>query len=260
MKILIAAIMVLLPIEHAFAESEFCAARPGQTTPPCVLSQGELMVETEAMQWVRQGDPDVRLDQISIGATQLRLGAGADLELQLAWQPAVTMREVDRASGNAHHTTRTGDVTLGLLYGLSGTDGPIAVQGFVTLPTGRQPVGAGDWGAGARLAINVPLGPKLELGLTPEIDASVNGDGSGRHLTYGGAFGLGYPLAEQLSLGVDASIFRDNDPSGRATNVVTSASLAWQTGGNTQVDIGIGAGLNRNSPDHLLYFGIARRF
>jgi hypothetical protein len=136
----------------------------------------------------------------------------------------------------------------------------VALQAFVTLPTGKMPVGAGDWGAGIRLPVQLPLSEKLQLGLTPEVDAKVNSSGSGRHTAYGGAASLGYALTPALSISTDLSVFRDDDPTGATTIAVSGLSLAWQVTENTQLDISGGAGLNNNSPDIQLQFGIARLF
>jgi hypothetical protein len=151
-------------------------------------------------------------------------------------------------------------VSLGLLYGLSGRNGPVSIQGFVTLPAGTGPLAAGDWGAGARLPVAIPLTSRLQLALTPEADAEVNGDGVGRHLAYGGAAGAGYSLTKSLQLGADIAVFRHMDPSGATTSASAGLSAAWQAGRNTQFDVGATLGLNRDTPTRQLYIGVAHRF
>ena len=37
-------------------QRDFCAERPGQTTPPCTLSPGTLMIETGLIDWSRSTD------------------------------------------------------------------------------------------------------------------------------------------------------------------------------------------------------------
>ena len=134
-------------------EPAFCAERPGQTTPPCVTAPGHLMLESGLAAWQRQQDSESRTDSWSFGATQLRLGLGSSVEAQLGWQMLGSSRTTDPAGHPLGSASRVGDVTLGLLYGLAGTNGPVAVQLFASLPAGRPPIGAGDWGAGARLPI-----------------------------------------------------------------------------------------------------------
>ncbi|MFT4025801.1 MAG: transporter [Novosphingobium sp.] len=241
-------------------DREFCADRPGQTTPPCTLAPGKLQIETALGQWARESDPDARTDTLALGSSLLRAGLTSRLEAQLGWTPFGVQWVRDNATGAIGRQSSTGDVTLGLTYGLAGANGPVALQAFATLPTGGEAIGAGDWGAGLRLPAQFDLGHGVQLGLTPEIDAAVNGSGEGRHLAYGGAAGIGLAVSEKVQLGLDVSAFRDDDPDGHATLVSAGASLAWQADKDTQLDLGGTAGLNRDSPDLTVYLGIAHRF
>lgn len=255
------ACLLLLAARPAQAEErEFCPARPGQTTPPCTLAPGEVQIETGFATWARTSDPASRSDTLELGSSQLRAGLTSRLEAQVGWTPVGVQWVRDNASGKVDRLSSVGDVILGLTYGLAGADGPIALQGFVSLPTGGAAIGAGDWGAGVRLPIQFDIGHGLQLGLTPEVDAAVNGSGQGRHLAYGGAAGIGLSLGDKVQLGLDVSAFRDEDPDGAETLVSAGASLAWQVGPDSQLDLGGTVSLNRASPDATLYLGIAHRF
>lgn len=246
------AVMGLLLALPAFAdEAAFCPERPGQTTPPCVMVPGQTMFESGIASWSRMTDAGTPSSQWIIGDLLLRQGLGHQTELQFGWQM------LSRQSGSAW---RSGDVTIGLLHNFAAMDGPVAAQVFATLPSGQEPAGAGDWGAGARLPIALEIGEDWSLGLTPEVDAAVNATGHGRHLALGGAIGLGRSLATNLSASADLSLFRDRDPDGSTTSAVTSISLAWQTGADTQLDLGLAAGLNRHSLERQAYVGFAHRF
>jgi hypothetical protein len=255
------AIALLWLARPAFAqERDFCAERPGQTTPPCTLAPGDVMIESAGASWTVTRDSSQRSDEITIGSSLLRIGLTSRLEAQAGWTPFGIEHVRDRLSGRSLTRTGTGDVTLGLIYGLAGANGPVSLQTFVSLPTGGSAIGAGDWGAGARLPIAFSISPKLQVSLTPEVDAAVNASGNGRHLAYGGAAGIGLPLSAALNLGADVAVFRDEDPEGAATHETGGFSLAWQESANTQFDVGGIVGLNRSSPDVGLYFGIAHRF
>ena len=256
-----AAGLLLLAARPAFAEDrEFCAERPGQTTPSCTIEPGRVMIETAVAEWTRESDPTSRTDTLTLGSTVLRAGLTSRLEAQVGWEPLGIQWQRDIASGAVTRQTSTGDVTLGLKYGLAGANGPVALQAFVTAPTGGSAIGAGDWGAGIRLPVSIELGGGFQLGLTPEADAAVNSSGSGRHLAYGGAAGIGIPLSDKLDFDVDVAVFRDDDPDSPATTASGGASLAWQAGKNTQFDVGGTVGLNQASPDGTLFLGIAHRF
>jgi hypothetical protein len=251
---------VLLPAPALAQDDDFCAERPGQTTPPCVLAPGRFMIETAAVNWTKDSTSDARTDTLTFGSSELRIGALPRLEAQLGWTPFGVRRTRFVADGQVVDQTGTGDVTLGLIYGISGTNGPVAVQGFVTVPTGGDALGAGDWGAGLRLPVAFGLGRGIQLALTPEVDASVNSSGSGRHVTYGGAAGIGFPMAKTVSFDADIALFRDEDPDGASTRTTGSMALAWQAGPDLQFDIGAIAGLDDSAPDVGLYVGVAHRF
>ena len=153
-----------------------------------------------------------------------------------------------------------GDIAVGFLYGLGRENGPVAVQGFATLPTGGSAIGAGDWGAGVRLPVQLPAGHGVPLSFTPEIDAAVNSSRKGRHLAYGAAVGVGAPVAARLSASVDAALFRNNDPSGGRTLATAGGSIAYHSRKNLQFDTGLVAGLNDAAPEVRLYAGVAARF
>jgi hypothetical protein len=236
---------------HADDAAEFCPERPGQTTPTCVMAPSSTMLESGLLSWSRQTEAGVHSDQWVLGDHLLRHGLGRDTELQFGW------RMLARNSGAA---ARTGDLSVGVLHNFSGLDGPVAVQLFATLPTGGDGVGAGDWGAGARLPVAIKLGEDWSLGLTPEVDAAVNASGRGHHAAVGGAIGIGRGIGAGLTASIDVSLFSDQDPSGHSTSAVSSLTFAWQVGSDTQLDLGIAAGLNRDSLDHQAYLGFAHRF
>lgn len=232
-------------------EAEFCPERPGQTTPTCVMAPASTMFESGLLSWSRQTDAGTHTDQWVLGDHLLRHGIGRNTEVQFGW------RMLAHSTGSGAHT---GDLSLGLLRNFSALDGPVALQAFVTLPSGGNGAGAGDWGGGVRLPVALPLGEDWSLGLTPEVDAAVNASGRGRHLALGGAVGVGRSLAPGLTASVDLSAFSDQDPADHTTSAVSSVSLAWQLDSDTQLDVGLAAGLNRQSIDHQAYVGFAHRF
>ncbi|MBA3896601.1 MAG: transporter [Sphingomonadaceae bacterium] len=256
----------LLPLALAIASSafgedrDFCSDRPGQATPPCTMEAGHAIFETGLIDWTRQSDPMQRSDTILYGDTLLRLGVADSAEVQLEWTPWGHQRVRDKASGAVMRSSGTGDVTFGVQRGLAGPNGPVALKAFVTFPTGGDAIGQQTWSAGAVIPAAFDLSKSLQLGLTAEAEAAANASGSGRHLAFSGVAGLGFKLTEAVQLTVDAALLRDDDPSGETTQATGGASIAWQAGKNTQLDVGTVAGLNRDSPDIEIYAGFSRRF
>jgi hypothetical protein len=224
------------------------------------MGLGQAAIETAMAAWTYVSHGDGRSDAVLIGQSLLRVGVARDLELQAGWTPVGFVRTRDGATGAVTNARGLGDMTFGVLYGLSGPNGPVSIQGYVSAPVGTYPLAAGDWAAGARLPMALPVTRKLQIALTPEVDAEVNSSGRGRHATYGGAFGAGYALTTSLSLSADMALFRHEDPAGPATIATAGASLAWQARADTQFDIGTVIGVNRQSPNAQIYVGIAHRF
>ena len=249
---------------HALAadlpnEPVFCAARPGQTTPPCVIVPGSTMVEIGLASWERSKNESERDSELSLGAVSLRHGIAPRLELQIGWAGVAVSSHLDHATQDKSRSTNPGDLTVGAIYGLFGQDGPVAVQAFVTLPTGKGSATDGEWSGGVRLPIAIPLDGSWQLGLTPEFDLAANGDGHGRHSAFGGAAGVSRSISGQISAGIDVSVIEDHDPAGASTSSVASASVAWQTSASSQFDFGAGFGLTRSCPVVQVYVGFTKR-
>jgi len=239
-----------------------CPDRPGLGTPACTVEAGSVVLEVGIADWTLDQNADSRTDSWTFGDALLRAGLTPSLEVQLGWTMLGHVRERDRATGERTGRTRTGDVTLALRQNLRSPDGSgfsLAVMPYATLPLGGEAVGAGDWGAGLIVPVGFELGT-LSLGLSPHVDAAVDADGDGRHLAYGSVAGLGFDLSDDVSAAVELSLTRDRDPGGHATEALAGVSLGWQPGADSQWDIGVNAGLNRDSPDVQLYAGYVRRF
>jgi hypothetical protein len=258
-----AMLLALLPVGARAQERDLCTDRPGLGTPPCTVEPGRIVLELGIGDWTRDRSSGEQVDTIVAGDALARIGLTPHLEAQIGWTSYGHVRTRDLATGAVSRTSGTGDVTLALLHNLQNPDGSgvsIALMPFATLPVGGQAIGAGDWGAGLRAPVSVALSEGFALELTPEVDAAVDEDGKGRHLAFGSVVGLDFDLSGSLSTTVELSAFRDNDPSGHATQMLAGLSFGWQPSKDLQFDVGANLGLNQNSPDAQLYFGVVQRF
>lgn len=261
---MIAAALLCAPaLANVQGDRDLCPDRPGLGTPPCTVAPGQVVAELGLGDWTRERDAQGRTDTVQAGDLLLRFGLTDTLEAQLGWTAYGHVRTRDRLSGAIDRSAGVGDVQVALRQNLHNPDGSgfsIAVMPYVTLPVGGAAIGAGDWGAGLLVPVSFDLGHGLSLGLTPQVDAAVDEDGAGRHLAYGSVIGLGVPLGESLSAAIEASLTRDRDPGGHATQALGGVSLAWQPSAAMQWDIGLNVGLNKDSPDAQVYGGVTRRF
>ena len=257
------ALLMLAAAPAQAEERDYCPTRPGLGTTPCTISPGHVSVETALTDWTLDDRSDQRTDTVLIGDTLARLGLSDNVEAQFGWTPYGHVRTRDKTTGMVESAGRVGDITLGFKANLLNPDGQkvsIAVQPFVTVPVGRAPVGAGDWGGGVVVPVTFDLSETLNLATTSEVDAAVNQSGDGRHLAYSEVLGLGIKLTKQVTATLEVEALRDEDPDDTTTQALASASLAWMAKDDLQLDIGGVAGLNRDAPDVELYVGISRRF
>lgn len=240
---------------------ELCPDRPGLGTPACTTDKGQIVVELGVGDWTRDSDAGTTSDVVTVGEWLIRVGVTDSLEAQLGWTSYGHARI--RQTGSVTKDSGNGDVTIALRQNLRNPDGSktaIAVMPYVTLPAGASPLGAGDWGAGLLVLMSFELPQGLSLALTPRIDAAVDSDGEGRHLAFGSVIGLGFAISDAVSGAAELSVVRDCDPHSHDTTTLAGLSLGWQPDDDLQLDAGINLGLNRNSPDSEIYFGIVRRF
>jgi hypothetical protein len=260
---LAAGLLLVVAVPATAEERDYCPARPGLGTPACTIAPGRVSVETALADWSKDEDGSQRSDTVLVGDTLVRIGLTDTIEAQVGWTPFGHVRTRDKLAGTVDSADTIGDALVGLKANLLHPDGSglsIAVQPFATLPIGRDPLGAGDWGAGMVIPVDYQLNDRFSLQFTPELDAAVNGDGKGRHLAASGTIGLGVALGKTVSGTVEFQALRDDDPGGRTTQALASVSLAWMAHDNLQLDIGSAFGLNSAAPDAELYMGVSRRF
>ena len=260
---LVAILLAGTGIAQAQEARPLCADRPGLGTPACTVDPGRTVVELGGFDWTLDQDDAQRSDSLIAGDLLIRQGVTSNLEVQAGWTAFGTVRTRDKSTGAVTRSSGTGDITLAARYNLSNPDGSgfsAAIMPYATLPAGGSAIGAGDWGAGLILPISYSLNDVLGIALTPAIDAAIDGDRNGRHLAYGSVIGLSAALSDSVSGALEVQMTRDEDPAGHTTQALAGLSFAWVSNDRLQLDAGAVAGLNADSPDFELYFGITRRF
>lgn len=247
------------------APRDLCSDRPGLNTPACIVDPGRLQIELGIGDWTRTRTADQHQDLIELGQIALRYGITPTTEIRFGWTSYGLSRSRDPDSHAIDRESGVGDVTLGLKQNLrhpaEGKTGfALAVLPYVTLPTGHQDIGAGDWGAGLVFPGSYKLNDDVSLELTPEVDAAVNESGSGRHLAYGTAFGVQVHVTKAIRLTPEVQVIRDRDPGQAATLSKASLSIDAQPAKLIQVDLQCAAGLNRRTPDLEISAGVTRKF
>ncbi|MEH3035998.1 MAG: transporter [Sphingomonas adhaesiva] len=241
----------------------FCPNRPSLGASGCTTLPGQVQIEMSSLDWERGDDGETRTDTMLAGDIVARFGVGPATELQLGWTALGGVRMRDRTSGAVTRQNGVGDVTLGVRQALSGPDGKglsSALQPYVTLPVGGGAIGAGDWSAGVVVPVAYAIDDTWSVDFTGQLAAQADQDRHGRHVDVSGVVGLGYALTGSLTAVAEFSVERDDDPAGVTTPMLGAASLAWQPGAHTQLDVLAVAGLNHDAPDLRLVLGGAVGF
>ena len=244
-------------------EPRFCPTRPSLGGSSCTTEPGRVQVEESTFDWQRDDRADSVEDRIVAADLLARVGIGGKTEVQVGWTAFGHDRTRDTASGATDDGDGTGDATLALRQNLAGAQGrafSAGLQPFVTVPTGRYPIGAGTWAAGAIVPVQYDLTQTLAAQFTGELDAAANQAGDGRHLAYRGIWGLRYKLTPAVNLYGELSVEHDDDPAGHETHSLAAFAVAWRPGKRFQLDAQAVAGLNPTSPDIRLVTGGAVLF
>lgn len=251
------------PVGAQEAERDFCAARPGKGSPTCILDAGRWQLELGLADYSRQKDDSGRVTSWAAGDLFLRRGITATTELQFG--VTTYNRERTTTPGLPASTAEgIGDITLGAAHSLRNPDGSgfsVAVNGYVTLPTGSSAFTADAVEGGVIVPISTPLSDDWSLSLSPEIGVAADSDGSGSHAAYAFAAGVGRGFGD-WGLGAELWVSRDDDPLEASTQATFDLTAVWTPPRvkDAQVDFGLNFGLNDESPDIEFGLGVAKRF
>lgn len=241
----------------------FCPSRPSLAEGACTIDPGHVMVELSAFDWTLDKQPDSREDTILTGDVQIRLGLTSSSELQVNWTAYGHDRRRDTASGLVDSSASVGDVRIAFRQNLRHPDGKgfsVAIEPYVTLPTGGRAIGAGTWGGGVTMPVGFDLSDAVNLQFTGSLSAVPDEDRRGRHFAYSGDWGVAVQLGEKFDLVTEVQVTADQDPAGHNTQSVGAVSLAYKPTRRLQFDVLVGHGLNRDTPDLRILTGGAILF
>jgi hypothetical protein len=226
---------------------------------------GARRVQLEAgLQWDRQRDPDVHVRTLTT-PTLLRIGLSDALELRLETEGRTIAHASDPATGE--HTVDAGwaDSLAGVKWHIADQDGmrpSIGLIAEVALPTGSRALR----GTGFRPVLSLPadweLGNEWSFTLMPGVgrDSDEENGGTGARYTYGVfAAALGTAFSERLHGFAELAAPRIARAAHGGTQAVADAGVSWLVNKDCMLDVMVVHGLNRNTPDLSLAFGISVR-
>jgi hypothetical protein len=251
-----------LPAAHA-DDDTINPDRPDVAESSQVVGAHRVQLEA-GLQWDRQRDPDAHVRTLTT-PTMLRIGLSDALELRLETEGRTIEHASDPATGV--HTVDAGwaESAASVKWHIAGQDGmrpSVGLIAGVALPTGSKPLR----GTGFRPSLFVPaewdLGGDWSLAVMPGVgrDSDEGNSGAGAHYTYGVfAAALGKAFSERLHGFAELAAPRIARAEHGGTEAVADAGVTWLVNRDCMLDVMVVHGLNRNTPDLSLAFGISVR-
>lgn len=224
-------------------------------TPACTLGPGQAMIEVTVIGFDRTVGPTIEADVYTFADTLLRYGIDDSTEIQIGLAGYVDAAATDRLGSGSSRASGIGDSYMAVRRGFSG----FALEAYVTLPTGHDPVSAGTWGAGLVVPIDLPSPGPFQLSLTPEIGALPNASGEGRHLLYGVVLGVSGELAPGWGCGLEVSAVQDAAPEGHEFGSKLAGTLAYQASERLQLNAEVDLVIAGPGPRTIALLGFALR-
>ena len=242
-------------------DEPLCAERPGLATPTCTIPAGAIQIEVGLLDWTHSVSNSSEERELVVGETAVKFGISDRAHLEVAWSPYVRSRTWEGDAKNS--VSGFGDLTLAAKVRLTRSDMPVqlAVKPYVEFPTADDQIGNGTVEGGLIVPIDysVPHSP-ISIGLSPEVAILGDEDGNGRHVGLSSVLAVSASLTDRLTGA--AEIYGSWERSGGKSvkQFVLGGSLAYLFLNTLQFDVGMNAGLNRDSPDLELYSGVPSRF
>lgn len=250
------AVMLLALAAPAWAQQDDAETpafdRPGLGFSASVLPRGGAALELGLPSYERDRDDDgTRTTQYGTDLL-LRVGLGANLELQAFGSPWNRLREAPR---NAPSTTTrgAGDSGLALKFALplESDNHAIALLASTSFDTGSRDFSEGgtqyQLGASYEYTFNDPWSGALYANATR---------GAGED-EFSWSPSLSLAVSDTVSTYIEAGFTHTN---GKPSTSVAGAGVTWMAAGRVQLDASFDLGLDRNSPDLQAGLGVSFYF
>lgn len=242
--------------------SPLCTDRPTKSNFACTVDVGRLQYESDVLNFSHLSVDGTRTDVVVYANPTLKYGLTrtVDVEANIAVRETVRTRD---ARGATQMLRGAGDLYLRAKWNFVGepTDRlSMTVLPYLKAPTARHGIGNGALEGGVLLPINYQLTPAIVLTTVPEFDTLKNTDGTGHHFSTSQLFNVGYTYASRITLYGELWANVNVDPAGTVHQYSADLAVAWSATKTLQLDVGVNAGLNRNTPSVQAYVGASQKF
>ena len=246
-------------LAHADDDDAINADRPNVANSSPVVGDGRVQFEIGA-NWDRQRNDELHVRTLSTPVL-LRFGLGDTTELRVESDGRSIEHEVDRATGARTTSAGWNATSIGFKWHFADGEGgrpALGLIGNVALPSGSSGLRVKGLLPQLVLAAEWELPKDWSLAVTPGAGADVDDGGARYH--YGIlAASLGKKLTERVQGFFEVAAPQIASSSHGGNRVQVDAGVSWLLNKNCQVDAMVVHGLNRNTPELSLAFGLAVR-
>ncbi|MCS0633540.1 transporter [Telluria mixta] len=255
--------ILALPAARAADDDIINPDRPDVAESSQVVGAHRVQLEA-GLQWDRQRDPDAHVRTLTM-PTMLRIGLSPTLELRLETEGRTIAHASNPDTGV--HTVDAGwaESAASVKWHVVDQDGmrpSVGLIAGVALPTGSRALRGTGFRPSLMLPADWDLGHDWSLSVMPGVgrDSDEGNSGAGAHYTYGVfAAALGKAFSERLRGFVEVAAPRIARAAHGGTQAVADAGVSWLVNRDCMLDAMVVHGLNRNTPDLSLAFGISVR-
>jgi hypothetical protein len=254
-------LLIALVANPAYAARELTTDRPDTTESPFTVEPGRMQLEISLLEYSRDRanteHANVSVEDLNIAPFNLRIGATANLDLHIIFEPQHQIRVVDHDAGTTSRVSGAGDITLRAKWNFWGDDGGPSALGlmpFVKLPTASSRIGNGRVEGGVILPVMVELPAGWGLAAMTEVDFVRNDANTAYDHKWVNTASFDHKIIGELD-GFLELVTQLGGPPQDSFN----AGLTFGVGEDLQLDTGVNVGLNRAAPDFLFFTGFAWR-
>jgi len=252
-------VLLAVPLVAHGETGPVCTDRPTRANAVCTVPVGRVQIEADVFSYARDSGGGLTSETFSVAAAVLKLGLDRRSDIEFGWT-AWQDSEVDAGASRAR-VDGIGDLVLRYKRRLTSNDAAIGVSAipYVKLPSAPSGIGNERIEGGLIVPVSLSLPGAVGLTLGPEIDLLAEADGSGTRVNMSNLVNLSRSFGR---LTLYAEFWTANDFAAESDGDQCSADVAaaWLIAPDFQVDAGANFGLDDQTPDYQVYFGVAKRF
>lgn len=238
--------------------------RPDTTESPHTVDAGHFQFEWSFadFSYDRHNDAGETARVWEVAPVKIKIGLLNNTDIQFLLTPYIRERTTDRATGSTTTIDGFGDTTIRLKQNIVGNDEgdfALAIMPFITLPTAKRTLGAGDIECGIIVPMGFDLPNEFSLGLMGEIDIVRSADRSRYVVDFVHTATINRRIAGDLSGFIEYAGFHNfnNDEDYRAS---FNCGLIYAFSPDFRLDAGVRVGLTEAAEDLGVFVGGTYRY